>query len=303
MFAKFAALSLAAVCVSLLPGDLKAVSPDRNDLVGQNSYYTAKYEDTISGLAREFGLGFVELMAANPGVDPWLPGKGREIMIPGAHILPDGPRRGIVINLSDLRLYHFQRDGSVVTYPVGIGRDYWETPELHSKVVLKRKDPTWRPPASIRKEKPDLPAQIGPGPDNPLGAYAMNLNHGAYVIHGTNKPAGVGRRVSHGCIRLYPEDIEALFGQVKRGTPVRIIHQEIKIGWFAGDLYIEAHPSQEQADDVEIGRTPDYAVDIPAMMDRLSKIPDADQIELDWSVIEQALRERRGVPIKISRRG
>lgn len=301
MFAKLATSVLAVLILAQVPGSARGASADRNDIVGETAVYRARYEDTVPRLARQFGLGFVEMMAANPGIDPWLPGEGREVLVPTAHILPDGPRKGIVINLSDLRLYYFRRDGSVVTYPVGIGRDYWETPEIRSRIVLKRKDPTWRPPASIRREEPDLPAQIGPGPENPLGAYAMNLGHGAYVIHGTNKPMGVGRRVSHGCIRLYPEDIEALFAEVRRGTPVRIIHQEIKIGWSGGVLYIEAHPSQEEADQIEEGRTPVYGVDIPAVMDRLAKLPDSDSIDFDWAAIEQALRERRGVPVPIAR--
>lgn len=301
MFAKFAALAFAVPLLVLTPRAADGAPAERNDIVGDTRVYTARYEDTVPQLARRFGLGFVELMAANPGIDPWLPGEGREVLLPTAHILPEGPRKGIVINLSDLRLYYYRRDGSVVTYPVGIGRDFWETPEIRSSIVLKRKDPTWRPPASIRRENPDLPAQIGPGPDNPLGAFAMNLGHGAYVIHGTNKPAGVGRRVSHGCIRLYPEDIEALFAEVRRGTPVRIVHQEIKIGWSGGVLYLEAHPSQEQADEVEQGRIPDYGVDIPAVMDKLAKLPDSERIDFDWAAIEQALRERRGVPVRISR--
>ena len=300
---KFATALLFSLFLALLPRGADGASDERNDVVGENRVYLAHYEDTLPRLARRFNVGFVELMAANPGIDPWLPGEGREILVPAAHLLPDGPRKGIVINLSDLRLYYFRRDGSILTYPVGIGRDYWETPEIRSSIVLKRKDPTWRPPASIRREKPDLPAQIGPGPDNPLGAFAMNLGHGAYVIHGTNKPMGVGRRVSHGCIRLYPEDIENLFTEVRRGTPVRIIHQEIKIGWYRNELYLEAHPSQEQADDIEAGRVPEYSADIPAVMDRLSKLPDADRLKLDWGTIERALLERRGVPVQITRSG
>lgn len=300
MFSKVATAGLALLLAMLAPREAASAPQEGEDIIGETGYYVTRYEDTIPQLARRFDLGFVELMAANPGVDPWLPGAGRQLLLPLRRILPDVPRKGIVINLAELRLYYFRRDGSVVTHPVGIGRDYWQTPEIRSTISLKRKDPTWTPPASIRAERPNLPAQIGPGPDNPLGDYAMNINYGAYVIHGTNKPLGVGRRVSHGCIRLYPEDIEALFAEVPTGTPVHIIDHEIKLGWSGGALYLEAHPGQKQADAIEAGETPDYHVDIPGLMIRLLEIPGASDLQLDWPLIEATLQERRGVPVRIS---
>ncbi len=301
MLAKSAAIAFASF---LLASDARGAAgalQGGDDVIGEISWYLAHYEDTMPELARRFDLGFVELMAANPGVDAWLPGEGRQILIPSAYVLPDAPRRGIVINLAELRLYYFRRDGSIETVPVGIGRDYWQTPEIETVVSRKRKDPVWIPPASIRAEKPDLPAQIGPGPDNPLGDFAMNLAYGSYVIHGTNKPLGVGRRVSHGCIRLYPEDIARLFPEVPTGTPVRIVDQEIKLGWSGGSLFLEAHPSQEQADEIEAGNTLEHWADIPGMMIRLSEMPGAAEADLDWPLIERTLRERSGVPVRISR--
>lgn len=298
---RLAVAAIAVFLTTLGPCAAAATQQRGEDIVGSTRRHVTRYEDTMARLARTFDLGFVELMAANPGVDAWLPGEGRVIVVPSAHILPDGPRRGIVINLAELRLYHFRPDGSVVTYPVGIGREYWETPAIETTISLKREKPTWTPPASIRSERPDLPAQIGPGPDNPLGDFAMNLAVGSYVIHGTNKPLGVGRRVSHGCLRLYPEDIAALFAEVKVGTPVRIIDQEIKLGWSGGALFLEVHPGQAHADEIEAGRSPVYEVDMPAIMALLANIPGADEVELDWGVIEKTMRERRGIPVRISR--
>jgi len=301
MSARVAAKAFAVILALSFPRETAGAPRQFEDIIGEATTYVARYEDTMPRLARRFDLGFVELMAANPGVDPWLPGAGREVVVPAAHILPDAPREGIVINLAELRLYYFRRDGTVATFPVGIGRAYWETPEIHTAITLKREAPVWTPPASIRAEHPDLPAQIGPGPDNPLGDFAMNLGHGSYVIHGTNKPLGVGRRVSHGCIRLYPEDIAVLFPEVRTGTSVRIISQEIKMGWSGSALFLEAHPSEKQVDEIEAGGTPEYWVDMPGIMVRIANTPGAADADLDWALIEKTLRERRGVPVRISR--
>lgn len=296
------AVVLAVLVAMLVPsGAFSAGERQASDIVGRMAVHTVRYEDTIPRLAQRYGLGFVELMAANPGIDPWLPGEGRKVMLPSAHILPDAAREGIVINLAELRLYHFRRDGSVATYPVGIGRDYWETPETSTVITTKRENPVWTPPASIRAEKPYLPAQIGPGPDNPLGDFAMNLGFDAYVIHGTNKPLGVGRRVSHGCIRLYPEHIAILFDEVRTGTPVHIISQEIKFGWSDGALFLEAHASQEHADAIETGTIANYPMDVSSIAALLANVPGAADVDLDWPLIEMTIRERRGVPIQISR--
>jgi L,D-transpeptidase ErfK/SrfK len=304
MFAKAAVTALAATFALAAPvlTTPAAASDIVEDVVGQNSVYVTRYEDTILQVARDLGMGFVELLAANPGIDPWLPGEGREVLVPGAHVLPDAPRKGIVVNLAELRLYHFRKDGSVETFPVGIGRDYWETPAFTSRITRLRKDPVWRPPASIRAEKPELPAVVPAGPDNPLGAYALSLAHGAYVIHGTNKPLGVGRRVSHGCIRMYPEDIEAMFPEMTSGLPVRIVNQEIKIGWSGDDLFLEAHPSQQQADLIEAGEILEHFVNMPEMMIQLAEFPGAEEADLDWPLIEQTLRERNGVAVRIGSR-
>lgn len=278
-----------------------ATVTDRDDLVGRIGIHTVQPGETLVDIAVVHRAGYVELVAANPDVDPWLPGAGTELVIPDLHILPDAPRRGIVINLAELRLYHFGPDGGIATMPIGIGSDGAETPVGETVITRKRKKPTWWPPESIRAEQPDLPAVVPPGPDNPLGAYALDLGWPLYLIHGTNKPYGVGRRVSHGCIRMYPEDIDALFAQVRVGTPVRVVDQPIKIGWSRSELYLEVHPSQQQADDIEAGRHPlDARAEIPARQIFTFLASSGASVPIRWPIVVTLTRERRGVPGLIS---
>jgi len=222
-------------------------------IVGQLQAIEARYEDTFVAIARTYNVGFDELVAANPGVDAWLPGEGTRIVLPTRFTLPDGPREGIVVNLARKRLFYYlppDADGRrvVVTYPLGIGKEGTVTPVGSTTVVLKRENPVWTPPQSVREEhiaKGDpLPAQVMPGPDNPLGAHALNLAMPSYLIHGTNKPAGVGMRSSHGCLRMFPENIAFLYETVPVGTPVRIVNQPWLFGWEDGRLYLEAHTPQ-----------------------------------------------------------
>src|SRR5690606_30756487 len=219
-----------------------------------------RWENTFTAIAREYGLGNHALRSANPSVDHWLPGEGTPIYLPTSSVLPRAPREGIVINVPSLRLYYFGRGGqeaveaSVATYPIGIGREGWATPTGEATVTEKIVDPAWYPPASVRQDHAQrgdpLPAVVPAGPDNPLGRHAMALSLPGYLIHGTNKPAGVGLRVSAGCIRLYPEHIEALFERVRRGTPVRIVNQPVLAAWHDGELYLEVHaPLEEDARD------------------------------------------------------
>lgn len=213
-------------------------------LIGSSQSYTIKDRETLIELARIYNLGYNEITDANRGTDPWVAAKGTEIMIPGQWLLPDAPDNGIVINLAEMRLYFFFTAGKsrfVKTYPIGIGREGWRTPTGEFKVTAKVKDPTWNVPSSIREEDPELPARIAPGPDNPLGGYWIQLSAKGYGIHGTNKPYGVGRMVSHGCMRLYPEDIKVLFDLVKPGTTVKIINEPVKVGLHKDRVYIEVH--------------------------------------------------------------
>ena len=268
-----------------------------NDLIGQTFKYITRYEETFSDIARYYDLGYRQLKAANPEVDPWLPGEGTEIAIPQHYILPPGPHEGIIINLPELRLYYFPKDRDVVvTYPLGIGREGWSTPVGETKIIGKKKGPSWTVPPSILKEHEEngdpLPPVVPPGPDNPLGAYALYLGISGYLLHGTNKPFGVGMRVSHGCIRLYPEDIELFFEQVPIGTPVRIINQPYKAGWHNGELYVEVHnPLSEQVE--EIGHN--YTGLVSAV---LAKLVD-DPRKPEWSQLEEYGKVKRGMPMPL----
>ncbi len=224
------------------------------DVVGEVQRVQAYYEDTFSDLARRFNLGYEELVRANPGVDPWLPREGTEIVLPTRFVLPDVPREGVVINLAALRLYYFPKAAPgepqrVVTHPIGIGRVGWRTPEGSTKVTRKQKDPPWFPPASVRREHAangdPLPARVEPGPDNPLGRHVLRLGWPSYLIHGTNNPYAVGLRASHGCVRLYPEDIELLHDEIPVGTKVTVVNQPVVYGWDGDTLYQQAYPALE----------------------------------------------------------
>ncbi|MEM6781535.1 MAG: L,D-transpeptidase family protein, partial [Pseudomonadota bacterium] len=211
---------------------VKAATYDR-DYVGEMEVHTAVFEDTLVHLARWNDLGFVEMMAANPELDPWIPGAGAKVILPKQHLLPDAPRKGIVINLPEMHLFFFPEDGSAPTvHSIGIGREGLNTPIGKTTVTRKKAGPTWRPTARMREEDPSLPAVVPPGPENPLGTHALYLGFPQYLIHGTNKPYGIGRRISSGCIRMYPETIRELFDRVPVGTPVNIVDQPIKVGWI-----------------------------------------------------------------------
>lgn len=228
-------------------------SPDQ-DVVGEPQIVFSRESDTFPDFAREYGLGYDELVAANPGVDPWLPGENTPILLPTQFVIPDVPRTGIVLNIASKRLFYFLpvKEGEpvqVITYPIGIGRVGWETPLGEAKVISKATDPTWYVPASVRKEHAEagdpLPSIVPPGPDNPLGRHVLKLNMPGYLLHGTNQPYGVGMRVSHGCVRLYPENIELLYSLVGIGEKVRIINEPYLVGWKDSRLYFEAHKPLE----------------------------------------------------------
>ncbi len=226
-------------------------------VVGELQVIRTRDDDTFVDIARAYNLGFEELVAANPDVDPWLPGEGAEIVLPTRFILPDAPLEGIVINTAQMRLFWYpeREEGDpvvVYTHPIGIGRIGRETPTGEATVIDKATDPTWYPPASVRREHAEkgdpLPAVVPPGPDNPLGRHVFRLSMPSYLIHGTNKPPGVGMRVSAGCVRMFPEDIEALFPHIGRGTPVHIVNQPLTAGWHGDQLYVDAHPLLEEDD-------------------------------------------------------
>jgi L,D-transpeptidase ErfK/SrfK len=268
-------------------------------IIGSVQTHTTVYEDSLVDLARKHGLGYTEIVSANPGLDPWVPGADKKVVLPKAHILPAAPREGIVINLADQRLYFFREDGKTVdSVPLGIGNNGWDTPKGTTKVVRKKKNPTWYVPQSVRKEDPELPAIVRPGPDNPLGSHAVYLGWPAYLFHGTNKPYGVGRRVSHGCVRLYPEDIARLFGDIKVGTLVTVVDQPMKVTKMNGQLWLEIHPTQLQADEVE--QTGTHTPSKPAEFEfLLTSAAGDDANRIDWEKAKRAALERRGIPIAV----
>jgi L,D-transpeptidase ErfK/SrfK len=262
---------------------------------------TASHEDTLSDLARRYDLGFEEIVAANPGIDPWLPGEGTLVVLPTQFILPDAPREGLVLNLAAMRLFYYPRPAAnepprVITHPIGIGREGWETPQGVTRITEKIVQPTWTVPASVLKEHAEngdpLPPVVPPGPDNPLGDFAMRLSLPSYLIHGTNQPYGVCIRVSHGCVRLYPEDIARLFPEVPEGTSVTIVNQPYVAGWYNGQLYLDAHPPL--AEDAKR-----WGNSLRPMQQALeAKAIRSDTI--NWDKARQVAQEARGIPVPVS---
>ena len=271
-------------------------------VVGRDQVYIARYEDTLLDIARRFGMGLAELRLANPGVDIWLPGDGTAIRLPSRFILPEGPRSGLVVNVPEMRIYYFPKGEPIVrTWPISIGRVGWETPLGETSVVRKKARPTWYPPDSIREEAArngdPLPRVVGPGPDNPLGSHALYLGFPKYLIHGTNKPFSIGMRVSHGCVRMYPEHIVELYELVEPGTSVTLVHHGVKAGWAGDELYLEVHP--------DIGVSDEEAR--PSMTEVVSSlvaaIPAAEApLTLDWERVEEALATANGIPIAVASR-
>ncbi len=290
---------LAAAVVAATPA-AGAAAATYADLIGTIAYHDAAPGETMVEIARRYDLGFVELVAANPGVDPWLP-DGHEIVLPAAHILPDGAREGILINLADQRLYFFPAwPNPIQSHPISIGTDHNQTPVGTTTVIGKRENPTWIPPASVRAELPHLPAVVPAGPTNPLGAFSLDLELPAYRIHGTPRPYSIGRRATHGCVRLYPEDIATLFPQVPVGSPVTIVDQPAKLGWFGGEMYLEIHPNQAQADELERHQRPTPAA-IADLRQRVEEAAGAAVARIDWQAVDRAAAQVRGVPIRITR--
>lgn len=264
-------------------------------LIGEIRQRTLVYEDTFARVARAEGVGYEALARANPGVDPWLPGEGTAIVLPTQMLAPNTSREGIVVNLSELRLYLYGPDSATVSvYPIGIGSEGRATPLMVTAVKAKIEDPTWYPPDSVRarhaRRGSILPRQVPPGVDNPLGSFAVQLARKSYFIHGTNQPIGVGRRVSSGCIRLYNNHIEMLVGQVVRGTPVTVVRQPYKVGWHRGALYLEAHPALDVRNR---SRSEFVRQIIRATRDR--------RTDVDWELAYATAHNAAGIPVRISR--
>jgi len=273
---------------------------DGSTVIGEDASVTTVYEDTLPDLAQRNSLGYYEIVRANPGVDVWVPGADKHLTLPGRRILPPGPREGIVVNLPEHRLYYYPKprrgeEPVVITYPVSIGKMDWRTPLGETRIVSKVRNPPWYPPESVRKEHEErgdpLPKVVPAGPDNPLGAFAMRLGvgSGSYLIHGTNNPVAVGMAVTHGCIRMYPEDVAALFPLVPVGTKVRLVNEPVKAAWVAGQLLIEVHPPVDaEGQSIE----PDVQVLEPL----LDQVLGNDTAAIHWDLARDTLQAATGMP-------
>ncbi len=313
-------IACALLLVTLsLRAEVYELPPDGFDVIGALSTVTARYEDTLVDIARRHGLGYQDIVRANPDVNVWLPGEGTEIILPTRFVLPPGPRRGLVLNLAEYRMYYFPepeegKPAWVYTYPMSIGRMDWETPLGRTKITAMAKNPAWYPPKSVREEHAadgdPLPRVVPPGPKNPLGSRAMRLGIPGYLIHGTNKPAGVGMRVSHGCVRMFPEDIEFLFRHVRVNTPVRIINVPVKIGWDGESLVAEVHPLLESPPPaVEESHLDALDADLESQAriapgkDPLTQVTEQFIVataeragQLDWDRVEMLVARSDGIP-------
>jgi L,D-transpeptidase ErfK/SrfK len=270
-------------------------------VIGSVETYRVREGDTFLDIARYHDLGYNEIVEANPGVDPWVPAPGTEITLPTQWILPCCTYEGVVVNIPEMRLYQYARSEdspetvTVRTYPVGLGREDWRTPRRAFRVRGKTVNPRWNIPASIRREhireRGDHRRSIPGGhPDNPLGKYRIELGNSLYAIHGTNVPWGVGMLVSHGCIRLYPEDVERLFPRVAVGSRVEFIYQPVKVGRYEGATWVEAH-----ADVYRYVGSLATAARSELERRKLSR-------DVDRSALRSVTEEVRGVPVRVSSR-
>jgi L,D-transpeptidase ErfK/SrfK len=279
--------------------------PPDVDVVGGVRVVYSKYEDTIMDIARRYGLGYDQIVKANPSVDRWIPGEGTPIVLPSRYVLPNAPRDGLVLNVSEMRIYYYPKPEPgqkpvVITYPVSIGRMDWKTPLGKTSVIDKKKDPPWYPPASVKAEHArdgdDLPDMIpGGSPDNPLGRHALYLGIPGYRIHGTDerKSFGIGMRVTHGCVRLYPENIEQLYNIVPVGTPVYIVDQPVKAGWLADTLFLEVHAPLAE-DELPIKIT------VPEAL-KVVKARAKPGMPVDMEAIELVVEQGSGIPVPVAR--
>jgi L,D-transpeptidase ErfK/SrfK len=278
-----------------------------SDIVGYVQRTTIGKEDTLPDIARRFDVGYEEMVTANPGVDPWLPGVGKEVIVPTQFILPAAPHEGVVVNVAEMRIYYYppHKKGEpqlVYTHPIGIGKVGWKTPEGTTKIVSRQKDPVWVVPKSVRDEHAEdgekLPAQVPAGPDNPLGQYMFRLGWPSYLIHGTNKPYGVGMRSSHGCMRLYPEDIAVFFDMIPIGTKVTVVNQPYLFGWRDGVLYLQAYAVME--DDSRNWSKDRKRLLAKMLNPKLSAKISEHSNEIDWDRVGELAHTPRAVPVPIT---
>lgn len=289
---RFAVLLLLSLMIFAGAARAEEIFP-KGDVAGRLKTYNIQSDENLYAIAHHFDIGVNEIRYANPGVNPWKPKATRAILIPSLYVLPQ-KREGIVINLPELRLYYYHPNGEVYTFPVAIGRDGWNTPVATTKIVKKRKDPIWIPTESIRAEDPTLPDFVPAGPKNPLGKYALNLGIPGFALHGTLAPRTIGTRASHGCLRMYPKDIEALFHMVEVGTPVAIVDEPYKLGWRGRELFVELPPGKRNAAERKSAVT--------AISRAIARYA-GDQVTIDADALAQAVVASDGIPVAIGKRG
>jgi L,D-transpeptidase ErfK/SrfK len=308
-FPRGSALLVAALAASPLPAAVFALPTDGSPVVGADLSVRTVYEDSLPEMAHRYSLGYYEIIRANPGVDVWIPGADRDIVLPGRRILPPGPREGITVNLPEHRLYYYPKPQGhdkavVITYPVSIGKMDWRTPLGETQIIAKIRNPAWYPPESVRKEhlanNDPLPRVVPAGPDNPLGDFAMRLaaGGGSYMIHGTNNPTAVGMSVTHGCIRMYPEDVAAVFAAVPVGTKVRLINEPVKIAWVHGQLLLEVHPPVDaEGQSGDEGPSPaQVEPDLKALSKMLERSGVDKHANIQWQLARSTLKNATGMP-------
>jgi L,D-transpeptidase ErfK/SrfK len=287
------------------------LTPEDGDLVGYVQKVTVGKDDTLPDIARRFDVGYEEMLLANPGVDPWLPGVGREVVVPTQFVLPAAPHEGVVVNVAAMRIFYYppHKKGEpqvVYTHPIGIGRVGWKTPEGTTRIVAREKDPVWVVPESVRKEHAEdgdmLPAVVKAGPDNPLGEYAFRLSWPSYLIHGTNKPYGVGMRSSHGCMRLYPEDIAVFFELIPIGTKVTVVNQPYAFGWRDGTLYMQAYAVMEDdSRNWDKNRKRLLATLMnPKQRQKIGQRIEGADNDVDWQRVGDLAHSPRAVPVPVT---
>jgi len=321
MIQRLLIIAACAVATSPASAAIYDLPPEGHDVIGEVSSIVATYDDTLVDIARRHGLGYQDIVGANPNVNVWVPGEGTEVVLPNRFVLPPGQRTGLILNLAEYRMYYFPvpkagETAKVHTYPMSIGRMDWETPLGRTQIVAMAKNPAWYPPQSVRDEHAangdPLPRIVPPGPENPLGTRALRLGLPGYLIHGTNRPAGVGMRVSHGCIRMFPEDVEFLFDRIPVKTSVRIIDVPVKIGWDGEELVAEIHRPLEVPQ-----RLPDETAEHIEVLDADVELPDVESLskdpltyvteqfiaataekagQLDWDIIEALVERSDGIP-------
>ena len=299
-------LLLSALFASTGEATVYELPPDGSAVVGTDGHMATVYSDTLLDIARRNSLGYYEIIRANPSVDMWLPGNGTDIMLPGRRILPPGPREGIVVNLPEHRLYYYPKPKKgekpvVITYPVSIGKMDWKTPLGETRVIQKEKHPVWNPPEGVRKEHlangdPLPPGPVKAGPDNPLGDFAMRLaaGGGTYLIHGTNNPMAVGMAITHGCVRMYPEDVAALFPLIPVGTKVWLVNEPVKVAFSDGELLMEVHPQVD-----EEGQNTASEPDLNLLSSKLDEALGNTTAAIHWDFAKQALQAANGIPVVV----